>query len=60
MEPAFAVPYAHIVPTAVPYRGEQKMTMIKAAGSTPSFQKRNGRLAWPDAFATHPASIAPV
>lgn len=35
------------------------MTMIKAAGSAPSFQERNGRLAWPDAFTTHPASIAP-
>jgi hypothetical protein len=36
------------------------MTMIKAAGSAPSFQKKNGRLAWPDAFTTHPASIAAV
>lgn len=35
------------------------MTMIKAAGSAPSFQKKNGRLASPDAVTTHPASIGP-
>lgn len=28
------------------------MTMIKATGSAPSFQKKNGRLALPDAFTT--------
>lgn len=50
MEPVFAVPKAHIFPQLSPtLREGRKMTMIKAAGSAPSFQKKNDRLALPDA-----------
>lgn len=61
MEPVFVVPpMPTFSPTGVPYlRSGRKMTMIKAAGSAPSFQKKNGRLASPDAVTTHPASIGP-
>lgn len=52
-------PNAHISLQVSPTHeeGREKMKMIKVAGSAPSFQKKNDRLALPDAFTTPSTAV---